>query len=196
MKEEALLKAINKYVQLTKKENEFLLSKINTRKYSKGKYLVVQGDVCNYTSFIISGCTKTFHTDKKGNEHIVLFAEANWWCSDLGSFISKSPADYNIQCIEATEVFEFSYAIREELCEKIPKLDRFFRKILEKALVTSQKRIVRNLSLSAKERYLLFCKEYPTIEQRVSQYMVASYLGITKEFLSKLKKELIYKNEG
>ncbi len=196
MKEKVLLNCISKYVQLTVEENSFLLSKINTRKYLKGQYIVQQGDVCNFNSFIISGCTKTFYTDKKGNEHIVLFAEANWWCSDLGSFISKTPADYNIQCIETTEVFQFSYATREELCDNIPKLDRFFRKILEKALVTSQKRIVRNLSLSAIERYLLFCKEYPTIEQRVSQYMVASYLGITKEFLSKLKKGLIYENKS
>lgn len=193
--EETILQNIEKYVQLTTKEKDFLLTKINYRKYLKGEYLVEQGDVCYYNNFIISGCTKTFYTDKKGNEHIVLFSEADWWCSDLGSFISKSSADYNIQCIEATEVFQFNYVTREALCDKIPKLDRFFRKILEKALVTSQKRIVRNLSLSAKERYLIFCKEYPNIELRVSQYMVASYLGITKEFLSKLKKELIYEKK-
>ena len=99
--------------------------------------------------------------------------------------------DYNIQCIENTELFQISYDIIEELYIEIPKLERFFRKIIERALVASQKRIVSNFSLTAKERYLLFKETYPKIEQRVPQYMIASYLGITKEFLSKIKSQLI-----
>ncbi len=186
-----LLNYISKHVNLTEKEELVLLSKVNHRKYLKGQYLVQQGDVCKYTSFVISGCTKMFYMDNEGQEHIAMFSIKDWWSSDLGSFITQTPADYNIQCIENTEVFQFPHHTQEELFKEIPKLERFFRIILEKALVASQKRIIRNFSLTAKERYLNFKNLYPTIEQRVPQYMIASYLGITKEFLSKIKSKLI-----
>ena len=186
-----LLSYIENYISLTEDESLLLQSKIKLRSYLKGQFIVQQGDVCNTTNFIVFGCTKMFHSDLEGMEHIVMFSEENWWSSDLGSFISQSPADYNIQCTEPTTVIQFSYQNQEELFEKIPKLERFFRIILEKALVASQQRIVRNFSLTAKERYLYFKEQYPTIEQRIPQYMIASYLGITKEFLSKIKSQLI-----
>ena len=150
-----------------------------------------QGDVCRYESFIVSGCAKTFFADGEGNEHVVMFAVENWWTADLGSFISREPADYNIQCLEKTRVAQFSYETLEKLYADVPKLERFFRIIIQKAFVASQKRIVRDLSLSAKDRYLLFRKQYPDIEQRVPQYLVASYSGITKQFLSKIRAALI-----
>lgn len=188
---EPLFTYIEKYISLTEDEKQNLTSKIKYRTYLKGQFIVQQGDICNTTNFITSGCTKMFHADADGLEHIVMFSEENWWSSDLGSYISQSPADYNIQCTERTEVIQFSYHNQEELFNSIPKLERFFRIILEKALVESQKRIVRNFSLSAKDRYIVFKKKYPTIEQRIPQYMIASYLGITKEFLSKIKSKLI-----
>jgi len=186
-----LLTYINKHVSLTDEETSLLLSKINFRKYLKGQYIVQQGDVCKNSSFVISGCTKMFYMDNDGQEHIVMFSIKDWWSSDLGSYISQTPSDYNIQCLENTEVYQFSNHSQEELFQEIPKLERFFRIIIEKALVASQKRIVRNFSLTAKERYLIFRELYPTMEQRIPQYMIASYLGITKEFLSKIKGQLI-----
>ncbi len=192
MNTKPLLNYISKYITLTNKEESILLSKINYRKYLKGQYIVQQGDICKCSSFLISGCTKTYYMDNEGQEHIVMFSIRDWWSSDLGSFITQTPADFNVQCIENTEVIQFSYDNQEELFQEIPKLERFFRKILEKALVASQKRIVRNFSLTAKERYLIFRELYPTIEQRIPQYMIASYLGITKEFLSKIKSQLIF----
>ncbi|CAM1370895.1 conserved protein of unknown function [Tenacibaculum soleae] len=187
----SLLNYIHKYINLTSDEEALLLSKIVRRKYLKDQYIVQQGDICKTECFILSGCTKTFYVDDEGQEHIVMFAIEDWWTSDMGSFITQTPADYNIQCIENTELFQISYNIIEELYIEIPKLERFFRKIIERALVASQKRIVSNFSLTAKERYLLFKETYPKIEQRVPQYMIASYLGITKEFLSKIKSQLI-----
>ncbi|WP_271405611.1 Crp/Fnr family transcriptional regulator [Tenacibaculum soleae] len=187
----SFLNYIHKYIDLTSDEEALLLSKIVRRKYLKDQYIVQQGDVCKTECFILSGCTKTFYVDDEGQEHIVMFAIEDWWTSDMGSFITQTPADYNIQCIENTELFQISYDIIEELYIEIPKLERFFRKIIERALVASQKRIVSNFSLTAKERYLLFKETYPKIEQRVPQYMIASYLGITKEFLSKIKSQLI-----
>ncbi len=186
-----LLDYINKYINLTIEEEIILLSKIVHRNYLKDQYIVQQGDICKSANFIISGCTKTFYMDGEGQEHIVMFSIEDWWSSDLGSFITQTPADFNLQCLENTELIQFTYNNLKELYAEIPKLERFFRKIIERAFVASQKRIIRNFSLTAKERYLIFKEAYPKIEQRVPQYMIASYLGITKEFLSKIKGQLI-----
>lgn len=188
---EPLLKYINKYVNLTKEEEDFLVSKLIYRKYLKGQYIVQQGDICKYEGFVIKGCTKMFYMDDDAQEHIIMFSIEDWWTADMGSFITQTPADFNIKCLEHTELVMFSYEIIEELYERIPKLERFFRQIIERAFIASQKRIVRNFALAAKERYLYFREQYPKIEQRIPQYMVASYLGITKEFLSKIKSQLI-----
>jgi len=190
MQGQLLLDYIERYIDLTDNEKSILLAKVTYRKYLKGQYIVQQGDICKYSSYLISGCTKTSYMDPKGQEHIIMFATEDWWTSDIGSFITQTPADYNIQCIEDTEVIQFFYDNQEDLLEKIPKLERLFRKMLEKALVSSQKRIVRNFSLTAKERFLKFRELYPKIEQRVPQYMIASYLGITKEFLSRIKHQI------
>ena len=186
----SFLNYINKYIDLTEKEIAFLRSNTNYKKYLKGHYIVQQGAVCKHTNFIISGCTKNFYVDQQGQEHIVTFAIENWWSADLSSFITQTPSDFNVKCIEATEVIQFTYQNQDEIFQNIPKMETLFRKLLEKALVSSQKRIVNNFSLSAKDQYLYFKKQFSTIEQRVPQYMVASYLGITKEFLSKIKTEL------
>ena len=186
-----LLNYIAKYVTLTNTEVDFLTSRLSSRKYLKGQYILQQGDISQTECFIISGCTKMFYLDDNGQEHIIMFSIEDWWTSDLGSFISQTPSDFNVQCLENTEIIQFSYNNIEEIFSKIPKLERFFRKIIEKAFVASQKRIIRNFSLTAKERYIIFRNNYPKIEQRIPQYMIASYLGITKEFLSKIKSQLI-----
>ena len=190
MKHKPLLDYINKYIDLTAEEEEILLSKIIIRNYLKDQYIVQQGDVSKNINFITLGCTKIFYVDTKGQEHIVMFAIEDWWTSDLGSFITQTPADFNVQCLEHTEVIQFTHDNLEDLYIQIPKLERLFRKIIERAFVASQKRIIRNFSLTAKERYVIFKDTYPYIYQRVPQYLVASYLGITKEFLSKIKSQL------
>jgi len=134
--------------------------------------------------------SQNFYIDNEGQEHIVMFAIENWWTADLGSFIEQSPADYNVQCLEKSVLAQLSYDDLEQLYLQIPKLERFFRIIIQKAYVATQKRLINNLSLPAKERYLQFLDQYPLIEQRVPQYMIASYLGITKEFLSKIRSQI------
>ena len=191
MKIDPLLAYINKYIALTKDEEAYLDSKMVYRKYQKGQYLVQQGDVCKYECFVVSGCSKTSYIDEQGQEHIIMFSVEDWWTSDMGSFINQTPADFNIQFLENTELIAISHDIIEDLYSQIPKLERFFRQVVEKAYIASQKRIVRNLSMTAKDRYLYFKEQYPEIEQRIPQYMVASYLGITKEFLSKIKSQLL-----
>ena len=194
MEIELLLKYINRYIDLSDQEIAILSRHVKIRDYLKGQFIVQQGDVCKYESYVISGCVKTFFIDQEGDEHVVMFAIENWWTADLGSFIAQQPADYNVQCLEKTKVAQFSHESLEQLYTQIPKLERFFRIIIQNAFVASQKRVVRNLSLSAKERYLIFRQQYPDIEQRVPQYLIASYLGITKQFLSKIRAELIMDN--
>ncbi|QMU31062.1 Crp/Fnr family transcriptional regulator [Adhaeribacter radiodurans] len=186
-----LLAYINQYITLTPEEEATLLAKVRYRKYLKGQFVVQSGDVCKYENFVLSGCLKTFYIDPEGQEHIVMFAVENWWTADLGSFITQNPADFNVQCLENTELAQFAHEDLEQLYQEIPKLERFFRIIIQKAFVASQKRVVNSFSLPAKERYLAFKKQYPQIDQRVPQYMIASYLGITKEFLSKIRNQLI-----
>ncbi|MGB5417836.1 Crp/Fnr family transcriptional regulator [Algibacter sp.] len=191
MNNKPLLEYINKFISLTVEEENILLSKIVHRKYLKDQYIAQQGDICKSANFIISGCTKTFYMDKEGQEHIVMFSIEDWWASDLGSFITQTPADFNVQCLENTQLIQFTHDNLEELYKQVPKLERLFRKIVERAFIASQNRIIRNFSLSAKERYLIFKDTNPKIEQRVPQYMIASYLGVTKEFLSKIKSQII-----
>ncbi len=191
MNNKPLIEYIDRYVNLSQDEINLLLENTTQRKYLKGQYVVQQGDICSFESFVIKGSLKTLYVDNEGQEHVVRFAIENWWTADLGSFLTQKPAEYNVQCIENTEVIQFSFEKMELLYQKIPKLERFFRIIIQKAFVASEKRIIRNFSLPAKERYIEFKNTYPQIEQRVPQYLIASYLGITKEFLSKIRGEII-----
>jgi CRP-like cAMP-binding protein len=187
---------IREYVELTAAEESILQSKIKVKRYVKGQFVVQNGDVCKYENFVLSGCLKTFYIDDKGQEHIVMLAIENWWTADLGSFITQTPADLNVQCVENSELVQLHYNDLEQLYMAIPKFERFFRIIIQKAFVAAQQRIVRNFSLPAADRYIQFRQQYPKIEQRVPQYMIASYLGITKEFLSKIRSQHTTEKKG
>jgi len=151
MENNPIIEYINRYVKLSLDEQEILIDNITFRKYLKGQYIVQQGDICKNDSFIIKGCSKTFYVDNEGREHIVRFAIENWWTGDLGSFITQTPADYNVQCLENMELIQLSYDKLEQLYFDIPKLERFFRIIVQEAYVASEKRIIRNFSLPAKD---------------------------------------------
>jgi len=184
---------IKKSIVLSEQEELSLLSKISTRKYLKGQYILQQGDRCKFLNFIISGTTKTFHIDSDGKEHIFRFAIENWWASDLPSFIDKVESNTNIQCLEDTEVIQISSHNLEHLYVEIPRLEHFFRVLFQRVSITLEKRIINTLSMSAKKKYLLFKEEYEQFEQRIPQYMIASYLGISKQYLSEIRNELISK---
>lgn len=190
MKFENFLKHVNQKVNLTEEEQSVLVDKLKYRTYLKGQYIVQGGDICKYQTFVLSGNIRTFYLDDNGNEHIVAFGIENWWVGDICSFATQTPAEFNTQCIENTTVVQISYNHMEQLYSEIPKLERYFRLIIQKAYGNMSKRIVQNHSMSAKERYLLFIESYPEIVHRVPQYMIASYLGITKEFLSNIRKQI------
>jgi CRP-like cAMP-binding protein len=187
---ELFLAHIEQTIDLTEEEKTLLTSRLSKRRYLKGQYIGQEGDVTRQLTFITNGTIRTFYLDENGNEHIISFGIEQWWAGDLGSMITQKPADFNVQCLENTEVVQISVSDLEELYQSIPKLERFFRILIERAYASTQRRIVRNYSLSAKERYLLFLEEYPEIAKRVPQYMIASYLGITKEFLSNIRSQI------
>ena len=191
MQIQPLLDYIKTYVVLSEQEASILESKFRVRKYLKGQFVVQNRDVCQYENFVLSGCLKSFYIDDNGQEHVVSFAIENWWVGDLGSFITQTPAELNVQCLENSVLAQIHYNELQKLYAEVPKLERFFRLIIQKAFVAAQKRIVNNFSLSATNRYLQFREQYPNIEQRVPQYLIASYLGITKEFLSKIRSQII-----
>ena len=182
---------IDRYIELTADEKEILSAHLTHRKYLRGQFILQQGDICTKETFVVKGCLKTFHITAKGEEHIIRFSLEDWWASDIGSMINRTAANSNIQCLENTEVIQISYEDIQKLYVLIPKLERFFRIRIEKGFAASEERIIRNLSLTATEKYLSFRRRYPQIEQRVPQYMIASYLGMTKEFLSKMRSQLI-----
>lgn len=187
---EPLLEHFEKDISLSDSEKSQIASFVKMGNFRKGDYLLCSGNVCKETFFITSGCVRIFYRDQKGVEHTINFAIKDWWVSDIKSFITQEAADYDIQCLAGTEVIILPFEQQDQLLQAIPRLERVFKKKLEKALIVAQKRIVDGFSLTARERYLQFRDKYATVEAMVPQYMVASYLGITKEFLSKMKKEL------
>ena len=187
---QSFLNNINRYVELTPDEEHILISRPRSRTYLKGQYIAQGGDVYRMLTYVLQGKVRTFYLDRNGNEHIVSFGIENWWVGDLCSFTSQTPADYDVQCLEKTAVLQFSFEDLELLFRDLPKMERFFRLVVQNAYVKTQKRIVRNHALTARERYLLFCEEYPEMVERFPQYMIASYLGITKEFLSSIRNQL------
>ncbi len=187
---EAFLEYLSRYIELSPAEESLLVSKLKRRNYLKGQYLVQGGEIDRFQNFIVTGLVKTFYLDEKGNEHIVALGIENWWVGDICSFSTQTPAEFNAQCLAPTTVIQISYPDMQQLYLEIPKLERFFRLIIQKAYGNMAKRLVRNHALPAKERYLLYIEEYPEIFNRVPQYLIASYLGITKEFLSSLRKQI------
>ncbi|WP_289042459.1 Crp/Fnr family transcriptional regulator [uncultured Zobellia sp.] len=183
---------IQKNILLSKKEILLLTTKIKVRNYLKGQYILQQGDPCKYLNFVISGTTKTYHIDNDGNEHIFRFAIENWWATDLPSFINNNTSNTNIQCLKDTKVAQLSLENLDTLFKEVSGLEHFFRVLFQKVSITLEKRIINSLSYSAKEKYLLFREEYPEFEQRIPQYMIASYLGISKQYLSEIRNQLIF----
>lgn len=184
----AFVAHVKKYIALNDTEAQILRDHCQTIVYKKNSYILRAGEICRNQHFVAEGCVKTGFTDREGEEHVISFATENWWTADLGSFLAQTPADYHIQCLEDCTIIQISYQQVQELYIKIPALERFFRILVQNAYVAAQKRIVQNFSMPAQERYEQFLKQYPKLEQRVPQYLIASYLGITKEFLSKIRK--------
>lgn len=185
-----LLTHISQHIQLDAQEVEYLQSVVHFRKLRRRQYLVQAGDVCKYETFVAKGCLRAYYVDKDGNDHILQFAPEDWWISDLHSFLTQTPALLNVDTLEDSELFQFDKESLEKLYQNVPKFERYFRIMLQNAFIAHQQRILQNISLTADERYLLFRQKFPSLEQRLPQHQIAAYLGITPEFLSKIRKKL------
>ncbi|MCB0381813.1 MAG: Crp/Fnr family transcriptional regulator [Psychroserpens sp.] len=158
--------------------------------YKKGEIILEANDVVDYQYYILKGCLRSFHIDKHAKEHTVQFGIKDWWISDYTAFFSNSKAIMTIEVIQDAILYRISGKDKNMLYHKIPKIETFFRIKLERAFAAFQKRILSNLSQTATERYLDFISTYPNIEKSVKNYHIASYLGITTESLSRIRKEL------
>ncbi|WP_421797678.1 Crp/Fnr family transcriptional regulator [Haliscomenobacter sp.] len=190
MRSDLLITSLQQYIPLSDRDQQLIIACLRERKVKKGQFLVHEGAVSRCTNFVNEGSVRTYFIDLNGQEHIVQFAIEGWWISDLNSFILQVPATFNVQAIEDSVILELPFESLELLYEQIPKLERYFRIVTQRAFVAFQQRVVQNISMTAEDRYLAFQQKYPKIELRIPQRLVASYLGISAEFLSKIKKRL------
>ncbi len=190
---QAILSNITKHIELNEEEIQIFSSMLSIKKIKKKEFLLQQGDVCKTENFVAKGCLRTYTIDENGNEHILMFGIEDWWMGDLYSFLKQSPSNYYIEALEDSEILQITKDNLDKLYLKVPKFERFFRLILQNAFIAQQLRIEQNLAFTAEERYLDFQKKYPTLEQRISQKQIASFLGITPVFLSMLRKKLVQK---
>ena len=187
---ELILKNVARHVTLDESEKSFFLSLLEPRSLKRKKMYLRAGEVCKHSAFVTDGTLKSFTVDKDGKEHILSFAIRDWWIADMYSLLSQKPAILNITAIADAEVLMLSRQNQQLLYEKVPKFERFFRIIVENSLVANQQRLIDNMSSPAEERYLRFIEKYPAIPSCVPQHNIASYLGITPEFLSKIRARL------
>jgi len=184
--ESVLRRQIEAIVVLTDEEFQKVISYFGMRKYKKNQYPVQAGDPAPNDFFVTAGLIQSSYTDEQGKDHIVQFAPENWWISDPQSYHNSLPATLNLLCLEDTQTYFISLENREKLCADLHKMEYFFRKKTQAGYIALQRRIISLMSQSAKERYDQFIQLYPQLLQRVPKALIASYLGISRETLSRL----------
>lgn len=192
---ELLYKKITDTISITNDEFEFCKTLFIPKKLRKRQYLLQEGDICKYTVFVEKGSLRSYIIDSKGSEHILQFSFEGWWISDLGSFLNGTPSKFNIEALEECELLLVSRPSWELLLQKIPAFEKFFRILTQKNLIVTQKRLMGNMSETAEEKYRNFMNDHPGCMQRVPQHMIASYLGITKETLSRIRRHIAEKGK-
>ncbi len=188
-----LLDNLAKHIQLSPEEQVLFLSKTTTQTFKSKTILLHSGQVCKNSYFVNSGVLRSFNINDNIVEHVLSFACSGWWIGDMYSLLSQKPGNLFIEVLEDAEVVILSKENQEILYQEIPKLERFFRILAENSLVAYQERLMDNLSLAAEERFEKMCKKYPDLIQKVAQKQLASYIGVTPEFFSKMKSKLLRK---
>ncbi|MEI6312778.1 MAG: Crp/Fnr family transcriptional regulator [Bacteroidota bacterium] len=183
----ALEKYIRNCINISDTDLEKIDSLFEKKNYPKKTILLRDGEICKEESFIIKGCIKTYFIDKEGQEVILTFSTENWWVSDIYSFQEQTPSKMFIETIEDTELLLLTPSNKEKLLQTFPALEKMFRLMVQRHLHSYQERLFGNIALSAEERYEQFLQKYPALPQRISQHLIASYLGISAEFLSRLR---------
>ncbi|HEY4065079.1 MAG TPA: Crp/Fnr family transcriptional regulator [Puia sp.] len=185
---------VSKYIDLTEEQIEYFHSLLKHRMVKKKSFLLQEGEICDFEAFILKGCIRSYYLDKDGVETILLFAVEEWWVSDLTSFSERTPSNLFIETVEDSELLSIDYKSKTLLFEKIPAFERMFRLLVQRSLSVLQQRFYASVSQTAEERYLHFLEKYPLIAQRVPQHQIARYIGVSPEFLSKVRSTLYRKH--
>ena len=188
-----IIENIGRFVTLDKQEIEKLIAIIRTTKVKKRQFIDQPGYICKYRNYVIKGAFRSYLIDNEGKEHTVQIAIEDWFVSDFYSYITQTPATLYVEALEDSTILQMNYEDIENLCKEIHGLSEYFRITTERAFAFSRKRALSNLSMTAEERYLEILERYPNIVNRVPQKVIASYLGMSAEFLSKIRKRLATK---
>jgi CRP-like cAMP-binding protein len=192
----ALLKLnIARHIDLSDTETEAFCTLFQSRQIEKKQFLLRGGEVCKFEGFVVKGLFKVYHIDNKGVEQILYFAVENWWITDIDSFTNEKPSQLFIEALEDSEVLLISKKDKEFAYINLPKIEKLFRVMTQKTHVALQRRMIDNLSKTADQRYIDFIEKYPQLFQRLTNIQIAAYLGISHEFLSKIRKKITHKNE-
>jgi CRP-like cAMP-binding protein len=190
---EIFFQTLKNKVPFSDEELAVVKTYLTPKKLRKKQYLLQEGDVCKFIAFVEKGALRSYSVDDKGVERIIQFALEGWTISDLYSFLTAEPATYNIDALEDSELVLISKAAHEELLKTLPKYETWMRIQITGAYIAMQKRLTSIISHSLEERYAAFTSVYPEIVQRVPQHMIASYMGLTPETLSRVRKKMIGK---
>ena len=187
---ELFLKNVKEHISISEDEFEFCKTLFIPKKLRKRQYLLQEGDVCRYTAFVEKGMLRTFTVDDKGNEPILQFSMEGWWVTDLYSFLADEPSRYNIEALEDCELLLITKPSWNILLEKVPAFERYFRILIQNNLIATQRRLISSMTETAEEQYTKLIASFPTCLQRVPQHMIASFLGITPETLSRIRSQM------
>jgi CRP-like cAMP-binding protein len=187
---ERLENSIREHIQISSEQFDVCKTLFLPKKIRKKQYLLQEGEVCKHIIFVEKGLLRSYTTDNKGNEHILQFALEGWWIADLYSFLTDETSAYNIEALEESELLMIAKPSWDILLDRVPLLERYFRILLQNNLIATQRRLMGELSETTEEKYLKLVKAYPDCIQRVPQHMIASYLGITRETLSRIRNQL------
>ena len=188
-----LFASFDRYIPLDEPEREDLKKRVIERKIKRRQLILTEDEVCRHHTFVVEGCFKVFQVDKKGVEHNLQFAAENDWIMIVDSFYSETKSKVNIEAIEPSTIFQISRPDFVYFLRTYPKFDRNFRVIVETRFAELENRLLQIVSSTAEERYLAFLRQYPQLSQRLPNTQIASYLGITPEFLSAIRKEIAQK---
>lgn len=181
---------INSHIKTSEKELSIFNASLNEIAITKGQFLLKPGTHVKHEYFVVKGCLKAYYSDSKGNQHIIQFAIENWWVGDFDAFYNQVPSELFIEAIEDSQLLSIHYDSLQKIYNKAPIFERYFRILTTQAFIAQRKRILSTLEKHTQERYLKFCQTYPNIKDRVPNYNIANYLGVSPENLSRIRKNL------
>ncbi|MCL7764161.1 Crp/Fnr family transcriptional regulator [Polaribacter sp. Z014] len=180
---------INNHITPTTIDLEFFNALLTETSIPKGQFLLLPRAIVNQEYFVVKGCLKAYYSDDKGHRHIIQFAVENWWIGDFDAFYNQIPSILHIEAIEDSKLLSISYNNLQKIYDEAPVFERYFRILTTKAVIAQRKRILSTLEKNTQERYLEFCSSYPNIENRVPNYDIANYLGVSPENLSRVRRQ-------